>query len=440
VSHEVLDAAASADSWWGAARSLAVVWWERDDPHAYAADRAVEWNKLSDLARELAKDGQSSGLLTLEAEFAEAAELMGVEAAAHAVCTAICMVQGQGFSYDWRSELGDRHMPEAGEPIPVSWRRAEGPSTFPPTLESHRDLFTHIRRAPGAIGLAGGPVQAEFDFSLWDLLGDLDLDPIPAVSAMHLNATVDELTWAKVYDARPFGVGPAEPDTQARLAIDALDLAIAEHAVLVVGTECADHATVTAALIARQLEAGSPAIVPGSRHLILEGDNFNVAYLLVGGETVEAHRKIVPMNLSAVKNRYPEDIVPGGLVRIFVSGSTRLAVLICRDALDEDLTKFMRTYGVNLLCVVALTPTLQPFRDEARTFSGRSQGVVVVANGPASVRTEGGDVDVNPPTALAVPLAEENAPLAPRPPDVVRGVTHLGTDGRARFEELVAGE
>jgi predicted amidohydrolase len=435
---ELADDAESAGSWWALARGLAARWYGR-------ADRTVDprehdaWIGIGVVASGLVHGSVTDAAPAL-AEIETTFEWVETEIIAHAVCDAVCRHWGQAFTEDWVAEQNDELRPAQGEPIPVVWRNRDTAtrklSSYPPRLTADLDLFEYVRPAKATVEIRGRTVGMVFDFTLADELAPIDESVHPVSAAMHLNQTHDELSKAPEGAADYFGVRPLDPVEQARLAAEAHALAIGAGCTLLVGTECADCDEVTTAILKLQATSDSagPVVVTGSRHDT--GEKANIARIVASGRVVEAHRKIVPFGYPGGFPHKDEGIIAGDEIRVFVSGRTRLAVLICRDFLESSICDLLVANGVNLVCVPALTPVMQPFADRARSVSGDTQGTVIVANSPREEERGAAPSTVDPPAAIALPYAAGNAPVPDPPPGLERGVTLVGSDGTVEWGVL----
>jgi hypothetical protein len=434
---------ADATSWWEAAAPLASFWYARGDTtlDPYGAE-SEEWNRYAvEVQRRLTDDVEPADFTAVLEAAGDAA--LDEHLMAHAACEAICERFGPGFSESWAASHGAEVAPATTDPFPLGWRDRDAlprkQSTYPPQLVSDLDAFSYIRPARPIATIGSTDVRVVFDFSAQDLLAPLDTGGIPALVACHLNPGPDSLTWPPDPPATQFGVRPVDSQAQATAAVEALDRAAAENAVLMLGTECAADEGVVERLRLHQLQAAGPlpVAVGGSHHTDSPVPPMNVAELVAGGRRVVAHQKIVGIAGPGLP-WWDEGIASGTQLRIFVAGRTRLAVVICRDLLEPAIQQLLGWHGANLVCVPALTPTLRPFDGPARTLSDHTQGTVIVANNPAWVPqgAEQSPVDVNPPTVIELPLEDDRSPRIRRSDGSLVGLTVLSPDGSGRWEAL----
>lgn len=126
----------------------------------------------------------------------------------------------------------------------------------------------------------------------------------------------------------------------------------------------------------------------GSWHETVDGGSANVSVGRVSGlKTAMEHRKLVEYGDLFPRDperRQREGIVAPEppLLRVYVAGAFRFAVVICKDFLDHRVTDTLDRVGANVLLVLALSRTTQPFVSRALGHVADAQALSVIADGP----------------------------------------------------------
>jgi predicted amidohydrolase len=294
-----------------------------------------------------------------------------------------------GFAQCWRERrAGKPYRPEVGDvyPCPAApWPRELGGARRTPSPLSMNipDDDDH----PHARVFRADSLPVEFRFDLWRPLSRIGatLDRVAAV-------TVDEgLAELGLDVPRPvaFPVAPVDPEERERRVLDQLDRAGEHGARIVVLPELATTRAI-ADRVAERLadDEEQRLVVCGSWHETVDGAPANVSVGLVSGLKAEMeHRKLVEFG-----DLFPRDpdhrrregvVAPDPpLLRVHVAGAFRFAVVICKDFLDERVTRTLDRVGANVLLVPALSRTTQPFVARAHAHVADAQALSVVANGP----------------------------------------------------------
>jgi hypothetical protein len=147
---------------------------------------------------------------------------------------------------------------------------------------------------------------------------------------------------------------------------------------------------------------GSPAefprlIVAGSTHLRESQSpevRANESRVYLDGERIAAARKhhayeARELNGKKIQPPAKENLSPEQkTIRILSGRETRLAVVICADAIDSYIPAKIPAAGVNLLLIPSFTPEPGSFTGPPTTIATTCQGVTVIANAPpADART-----------------------------------------------------
>lgn len=139
-------------------------------------------------------------------------------------------------------------------------------------------------------------------------------------------------------------------------------------------------------------------LVPGSYHDMAEHQH-NVRGWLIwpqgNGSAPLAfsiqHQKFEPVvtSLPGREGAHSEDldpcdagVPPRRTLRIYRGTRHRLAVLVCRDALDAPLREVLEALRVNVVLIPAMSPTHGPFDDLANHVAARIQGMTLIAMTP----------------------------------------------------------
>jgi predicted amidohydrolase len=230
---------------------------------------------------------------------------------------------------------------------------------------------------------SGGRVVVDFRF-------ERQFEQIAAsltqVAAAHPNAAWTELTWAD-HDGQAFPVRPREPGRQHEQVLSLTQDALARGAGVVVFPELSVPEETVGALAELVYEHDEPAlVVAGSHHTTAGGEPANVAVgLLAGRREHLVQHKNVPFSeeLGAgapTKEGIPLRQPPG--LTVHQADRFRVAVLVCRDALDEHVTSALDRMGVNLLLAPAFSAKSAPFVRGAHERVQRAQALTFVVNGP----------------------------------------------------------
>jgi hypothetical protein len=311
-----------------------------------------------------------------------------------------------GFAQCWRERLGERRRLVPGDVYPVAdapWEPRLGSSSRTP--------------APRSMGIKDGDhpyarvcreemLPVEFDFTLWRPLQQI-ARTLDAIAAVSVNDGPGELGLNEPA-AVAFPVAAIEPELQQQRALEQLDRAIEADAKVIVFPELATSRAI-ADRIQERLgdDDGQRLVICGSWHEpdAQTGEPANVSVGLVSGLAARMrHRKIAEFGDLYPRDkmrRHREGIVrpEPPLLRIYVAGQFRFALVICKDMLDPEVASTLAHVGANVLLVPALSRTTQPFISRAMAHIADAQAVSVVANGP---RAWGSDA-IDPTAFLARP-------------------------------------
>lgn len=288
---------------------------------------------------------------------------------------------------------GDQHL----EAVYGTASRSVGPGRAAdhPARTAHCRLF-----APGT-----GVPPVVLDMSLDGQLQEVMVGPRPLVT-VHPNRSTDELS------LRAFPAAPRDPGAHLEVSVALVERGLALGAAVVALPELAGTPPVMDAL--RRLRPEEPTLlVAGSAHVTSGRRRVNAAHLWVA-----RRRWVVPgARPLRILKRVPYEGVLGrepltelaDEIRVFGSDPWRLAVGICRDALDDDVVHALGQLGVNLLVVPACSAKTSNLGEATATLATGVPGIGLVANGPRYFA--GRPDEAGTPTSVDVPLGIYCSPL-----------------------------
>lgn len=337
----------------------------------------------------------------------------------------------------WYERTGEAVELRRGDPCPLPCRprprsiAAATPNPVRRTGDPLEQTGFHLVEALAGLRLVlDYSARDDLDAATWRLAeqGGGDVAPIatvhPLASAAELSAP-DEVTpgwW--------FGVRPRRWDADA--VLDQLRR-VADAGCAVLPELALPEPGALAALLAEHHTACPPLVVAGSAHDRCPHPedparslrvNESRAYL--HGAPLLRHRKVVCFETRHIGDGEPlPEPLPEGLtsetktLTVAAGTTTHLAVAICAD-LNGEIAPLLRTLGVNLLLVPALTPHDGAFNGVLALLATHCQGVSVVANGapPATPPKPGEDPAVRPEPFLvmaAVPRLDPREQTATYP-------------------------
>lgn len=331
---------------------------------------------------------------------------------AHAIAWGLDVATWHAFPLLWHESIGQPavHRLNVGElyPVgdwlptpPVGMRRSVRPSAE----NTRRNELPHVRRWDAWTEEGGSPVSVEFHF---DSAPEVRACAEAGVAASaHSNGTNSEFDVPGTTSLFP--VAPLPEDQAARIT-RLLDACGPRDVGLFVGGEV----SLTADVI-EQLQAwidtswtAPPLVVAGTIHTTSDEDPVNLAVALRQRRSPLIHRKVVPFEMSTSPSKPPvrEGIAPGPrLLKVWVGGWARFAMLICRDVLDPSLRVAVGRAGVNLLAVPTYSDETSSYAVHVAAISLGTQGRVVLANNPTSFH----DSVVNPIAVFGEPLRDRSS-------------------------------
>ena len=283
------------------------------------------------------------------------------------------------------------YQPGVGDPVPLDSPDLRDVlamrSTSPPwRLPNRLDETRHIRLA----GEWAVQFQIIFDYSLFATLAGV-IVPNTVIATCHPNRTLSELDLRPGTDRWAFPIGPLDPLRQ-RAEIDGLICtATAAGAQIVVLPELCITEDLAANLEDWVRRPDGPRLlVAGSYHH--QGHRAggsgrsrrrNTAIGWVRGSSqAMLHDKYSPADRPVVEGIEPEGWPE---VRVYVTADGwHLAIVICRDLLNQHAMHAMTEAGVNLLLVPTMSETLMPFGGPVSHLVGARQALVAVANNPGA--------------------------------------------------------
>lgn len=138
-----------------------------------------------------------------------------------------------------------------------------------------------------------------------------------------------------------------------------------------------------------------PLLIAGSRHLDGDMPGENEAVIFAHGVEVGRHQKFRPYEFDDDRDdddvvvspsiRRCEDLCPRApQLRLYISGGWSVVVLICKDAIDRDVTDLLRALQVQLVVVPSWSDTTDDYYTLAVGLAADPQAVTLVANVPGA--------------------------------------------------------
>jgi len=367
---------------WGAASSLLRFWLDsaqklpprdRDDATRDAAD---------ELAQSVVETIGVSGNEELKAPLLDTlaslpSSLEAVERA-HALATGIDEARWASFSRTWMrghdeevSLLPDELFPVGDTCIAVEG----GLSARPWRLGMKACELPHIRRSEST------PFDIVID-TRWGPYIDGLMGRKLTFIAMLPNESMDEYLLPALGPL--FGVSPRDGEAQAR-AVELLCDGALSSADIVVFPELCVTGEILDGLqeLLDGIRSETLIIAAGSMHLEdLTRGRQNVAQTLIPHADMSlTHRKFT--NFVDREGRSEGlDISDRPLLRILTGNHVRVASVICKDFVAPGVAEQLGELGVHVVLVPAMSERLDDFGPPTGALLSRSQGVVVVANGP----------------------------------------------------------
>lgn len=313
----------------------------------------------------------------------------------------------------------------AGMPVPIPVRKIEQyPTTPHPATAS-----TGLLDPESGFSIWDGSWVLELDYRFRDRLDHVcwpvdELSPsrhrLARIATVHPFLQGDFPEPAEVAEGRFFGVAPArgddDPDARVR---NQLSL-VAGHAEIAIAPELClsvPEAVETAWVSGLEMP---PLVVPGSAHVERDGVRSNEAYVYLDGLNVLQARKRTPFvyrvrvatdGPAGATRSLREDLTPvPPRLRLLASSTTRLAVAICADLNDPELSEACRAAWVNILLAPAYSPKAGRFPGVTAFLAAFTQCVSVVVNVP-------GNADA-PFWALTAVPGDSESPQMWNPPEV----------------------
>jgi len=288
---------------------------------------------------------------------------------------------------------------EEGDPIPTphpDWRNlSPTPNSDPWALDGRLDALPHLRLA----GDWSRHVKVTIDggWRTWHALPQLDAGDKLACAVP--NDSFEEFDWdfgeveerPVFYNLRP-AIGDEE---QTRRCIALLDNARDQGCRIVAFPELSVP-THTLHAIRRWLDKQQTVelIVAGSRHKpSRDGRWDNEATMFLRGLPKLTHRKFRPFGfvdtLTKKKKRTRRTELLATRVpqlRAWLSPSWTVAMLVCKDVVQEPAPAMLADLRANLVLVPCLSFKMDAFRSTAGTIATGAQGITLIANAAISLR------------------------------------------------------
>ena len=167
--------------------------------------------------------------------------------------------------------------------------------------------------------------------------------------------------------------------------------------------------------------AAPPIVVMGSAHVTRGRRRLNRATTLYRqSRYIVTHDKITRFTLWEEGEAYQEGITSGRQITVHSGQYLTLIVLICADALDENIQKLLADLRPHYLVIPCMTPKTEAFENLAQHMVDIAQSAVLVANGPQ-------DQDARTQSAIFARPIRGRSVIAGRP-SAVPGVTLLAPE------------
>jgi hypothetical protein len=246
------------------------------------------------------------------------------------------------------------------------------------------------------------------------------------LQGLHPNQTDAETPLDEPYEGIRFGVrfGVEHPD----VVLSLVDEAMGAPGPITVLPELSTTPELMDEIAARVDGHAGRLVVAGSCHMERDGVRQNVARAFMTDAPAIEHVKLVAFGQELSRGTAPskegiDEPDPRKLI-VHQAGRWRVAILICKDLLVDNVADMVARLGVNLLLVPAMSPTTEVFSANMERVVAASQAIVWVVNGPL----QWGRTSAGPPALMGQPVpgrrvvasAEDTAPSrsAARFPDV----------------------
>lgn len=311
-----------------------------------------------------------------------------------AVCWGLNLAYGSTFASSWRSDIADELplMPmQPGQPYPVAlprWPHLDGDLLPQPAASTRPD--------PGEY-----PYLRFYDVDRFQVIASFEhhapltriFNSLTSAVTLHPNGDHAADFDFVVERGQFFPLVPRRPDGQAKRIHRLLDAARDDHtdAAIILGPELcltpdiANSAAAHAATWGRR----RALLIPGSFHHYGQlGAQRNTAVGFITGRRHYPpldHDKMRPitdeLRLGGTHYREGIHVADQPVLTIHHADAYRLAILVCKDFLDDHVHVALTRMGVNIVCVAAMSEKtgLFPLRAAHRAAA---QGLTVVANGP----------------------------------------------------------
>lgn len=282
---------------------------------------------------------------------------------------------------------------EEGKPYPVShhdprpWLGSNAANTNPVNLSfRHLDQTLRLKIAKQQAGF-----RYVIDFGLWNRLSPLGSGDDLVVAVGQPNLHLGEFD-IHCFIGTPRSIanyGPNLSDDQIQRITKLVDAAMAESAQVVLLPEYSLSDTVSTKLTERLAQLDKPPMVfcagiAGESDA--DGYVENESWLLVNtpGMDPSWSQRSNAKTTSAALGGVHERIRTASEVRVFASARWTVGVLVCVEAMNDEIISQLSDLGTNLLLVPAMSEKTATMVGAVRTVCHRSQGFVALANGPAS--------------------------------------------------------
>lgn len=314
----------------------------------------------------------------------------------------------ESFEAQWLAEL------TAPEPRPFTLREGD---LFPVPDPSWRPLADHRLTArpsrmrspdvgdlPHVRAFKPGPVDVVIDPRFDGILNML-IDELQVVAALWPNQDFDEFALTARSEAT-FTIAATDPEQQATNVDRVIDAGLASGATVLALPELSTARDVPPMLRDRleRFDDKVRLIVAGSCHEPAGEAWTNTCLGVISdGPDYLRHDKLVPVELRDAGVPRKEAVEAfAHPITIYAAAGVRLAILICRDYLDQGVGRVLDALGVNLILVPAMSDRTDGFATNAHGHVAATQAVSFVVNGPLSWH---GDAVV-PAAVLAQPIVQ----------------------------------
>lgn len=253
-------------------------------------------------------------------------------------------------------------------------------STNPAAVETGIDTLSSIRLR----GTVAGWLEVEVDGTAVDALARLDRSTVLGVAWPTI--TLDELTWNTDAASRTFHrVRPKDCAQHVRRTKELLAHLVASGCRVAVLPELTLDPDGVEEIATWYRSEGAPLdlLVVGSAHDVEHERARNRSRALLASSAELVHDKFRPVEMVLPGNVTPlQEAIDTSCprLRVLVTATTTLAIVICKDLLDPEALDLLVRLRLGILLVPACSPETQAFGVAVQRLAHDSQTLVLVAN------------------------------------------------------------